>query len=79
MMYTVAPFFTDSAETEHPWGEPFMIGADDVGAFRASARELVERMLIVGQPDGGHPLGMRIVGADGEVVFTYVRPAPSEA
>lgn len=77
MTYTVAPFYTDAADSESPWGDPFLIGAGDLHDYQVGAREIVERLLSSGEPDGGHPLGLRIIDASGDVVFTYVRPAPS--
>ena len=76
MTYTMAPFYTDETGGERPWEAPVIIAADALNDYQTSAREIVEGMLSYGQPDGDHPLGMRIVSADGEVVFTYVRPAP---
>ena len=78
MTYIVTPFYTDGTGGERPWGEPFTIGAGDLHDSQVGARDFVEHLLSGGQPDGSHPLGMRIVSADGEVVFTYIRPAPSE-
>ena len=78
MSYTVRTFYTDSERQRHSWTDPFTIPASEFAGYGAVARDLIEGLLEKGQPDGSHPLGLEITDPTGQLVFTYVRPAPSQ-
>ena len=78
MSYTVSTFYTDAEQQRHAWTEPFTIAASEFAGYGATARDLIEELLDNGQPDGSHPLGLEITDPTGQLVFTYVRPAPSQ-
>ncbi len=78
MHYNVSTFYTDAERQRHPWKQPFTIPAKEFAGYRETARDFIESLLDEGQPDGPHPIGLEIADPTGKLVFTYVRPAPSE-
>lgn len=78
VLYTVSTFYTDAAGQRHPWAKPFVIADAEIGGYRETARALIDALLEEGQPDGPHPIGLELRDQTGEIVFAYLRPAPSQ-